>query len=108
MKLYIDTSSNQKTIVRLGEKELTKDSTVWRSQVVLPMLKKLLRTVNCELKDITEIEVVDGSRLPAGRQGSFTGLRVGVSIANALGYALHVPVNGRKVDELETVEPVYE
>ncbi len=108
MTLYIDTRSNQKTVVRLGNKEFIKNSTVWRSQVVLPMVAAMLRRQGATLTDITEIEVVDGSRLPAGRQGSFTGLRVGVSIANALGFVLKIPVNGKKVDQLEIVEPKYE
>ncbi|MFH1536127.1 MAG: hypothetical protein ABIC96_03620 [Patescibacteria group bacterium] len=30
--------------------------------------------------------------------GSFTGLRVGVSVANALGFALNIPVNGKKME----------
>ncbi len=108
MRLHIDTSSNQKTIVRLGEKELVQDSSVWHSQVVLPMIQKLLTTTSHKLEDITEIEVVDGSGLSADRRRSFTGLRVGVAIANALGFALSIPVNGKKVDSLEIVEPVYD
>lgn len=82
MKLYIDTSSNQKTTVKFGTKVLMQDSTVWRSQVLLPMIEKLTHG-----RDITEIEVNTGP-------GSFTGLRVGVAVANALGFALGVPVNG--------------
>jgi len=101
MKLYIDTSSSQKTVVKLGEKELINDSSVWRSQTVLPMIQKLLRSTSHELADITEIEVNPGP-------GSFTGLRVGASIANALGYVLKIPVNGKRPDKLEIVEPVYE
>lgn len=101
MKLYIDTSSNQKTIVRLGKKQMTKKSSVWKSQIVLPMIEKLLKAKGIKLEDITEIEVNPGP-------GSFTGLRVGVAIANALGYALKIPVNGKRVDRLEVVEPRYE
>lgn len=101
MKLYIDTSSNQKTIVRLGDKENIKDATVWRSQVVLPMIAAMLQKQDSTLADITEIGVNPGP-------GSYTGLRVGVSIANALGYALKVPVNGKRADLLDIVEPVYE
>ncbi len=100
MKLYIDTSSNQKTIVRLGNKELVQDSSVWHSQVVLPMVVRMLQRQGLTLSDVTEIEVVTGP-------GSYTGLRVGVAIANALGYALKIPVNGKKVERLEIVEPVY-
>lgn len=81
MKLYIDTSSNQKTLVMLGDMELIKDASVWRSQVVLPMIESLLKTQKKSLKDITAIEINPGP-------GSFTGLRVGAAIANALGFAL--------------------
>lgn len=109
MKLYIDTSNREKTIVRLGEVELSKNSQILHSQVVLPMIEELLKKGNKKITDITEIEVFVGP-------GSFTGLRVGVSIANALGYALKIPVNGKKVYpescrgawELEIVEPTYE
>lgn len=88
MKLYIDTSSNQKTIVQLDGKKLEKDSSVWHSQVVLPMIKKLVGKDG--LKKIKEIEVNTGP-------GSFTGLRVGVAIAQALSYALRIPVNNPEI-----------
>lgn len=101
MKLFIDTSSNKRTLVKLGNKVLEKDSSVWHSQVVLPMIQKLLKSANCELGDITEIEVNPGP-------GSYTGLRVGVAIANALGYALKIPVNGKRVGEMDIVEPRYD
>lgn len=97
MKLYIDTSSNLQTIIRFGEKEIVKGREALHSQAVLPMISKLCP----DLKKITEIEVNPGP-------GSYTGLRVGVAIANALGYVLKIPVNGRKVDKLEIVEPIYE
>lgn len=101
MKLFIDTSSNQKTIIKLDDLELIQDSKVDRSQVILPMIENLLTTNNKQLTDLTEIEVVEGP-------GSFTGLRVGVAIANALGFALKIPVNGKKPWELDIVEPIYE
>ncbi len=100
MQLFIDTSSNQKTIIWLGEKETVKDSSVWRSQVVLPMIKELLDMQDLTLQDITEIEVATGP-------GSFTGLRVGVAIANALGFALQIPVNGKLISGKQVVLPTY-
>ena len=101
MKLWIDTSSNQKTIVKLDDLESVEDSRVQHSQIVLQMLEKLLQEKKAKMSDITEIEVNPGP-------GSFTGLRVGVAIANALGYALKVPVNSKKPWEMEIVEPTYE
>lgn len=62
------------------------------SQVLLPLIMRLLKTVNCNLKTLQGIEVETGP-------GSFTGLRVGVSVANALGYSLGIPVNGKKTED---------
>ena len=68
------------------------------SQVVLPFIKKLLDENKLSLKQIDGILVNTGP-------GSFTGLRVGISVANALGYALKIPVNRKKAGE--TIEPIY-
>lgn len=62
------------------------------SQVLLPLILKLLQTTNYNLQTLKGIEVETGP-------GSFTGLRVGVSVANALGYALGIPVNGKKTED---------
>ncbi len=69
-----------------------------KSQIVLPMIQSVLADNHIDLKDITEIEVNVGP-------GSFTGLRVGITIANTLGQLLQVPINGKKVGE--AVEAVY-
>ena len=90
-----------KTIVKIDDEVLEKDSSRWHSQIVLPMITELLTQKGKSLNDLTEIEVFTGP-------GSFTGLRVGVSIANALGYALKIPVNGKEPSKLEIVEPIYE
>ena len=100
--LKIDTSSNQKISITLnadGKKEvLTQDSTFLRSEATLPAIEKLLNRSKLNLKDINKVDVVKGP-------GSFTGLRVGAAIANALSFLLRIPVNNKKVGELE--EPVY-
>lgn len=54
-------------------------SSFLRLETLLPMIAKL------KLKNITEIEVKTNPQ-------SFTGSRVGITIANALGYALDIPV----------------
>lgn len=100
--IYIDTSNNKDIVValRIDEKEyrLSQAVDARRAQIVLPLLEKLLGEHNLSLKDITGIEVNKGP-------GSFTGLRVGVTIANTLSYLLHVPVNGGEVGKF--VEPTY-
>lgn len=101
MKLFLDTSSNKETVVGLDGTEMKKGSGMTHSQVVLPMIEELLKKKKKKLADITEIEVKTGP-------GSFTGLRVGAAIANALGFALKIPVNGKKPREMEIVEPIYE
>jgi len=100
--LRIDTSDNKKILVEFeinGKKnKLNKEATLLRSEATLPAIDKLL---NNNKAKIEEIEKVDVSKGP----GSFTGLRVGVAIANTLSFLLKIPVNGKKVGELE--EPVY-
>src|SRR5579872_3266440 len=100
--LTIDTTNNKEVTVglKIDNKEfVTKQPLDTRkAQVVLPMLEKMLEVHKLSLKDLTAIEVNPGP-------GSFTGIRVGLSIANTLGFLLHIPVNGKKVGE--PAEAVY-
>jgi tRNA threonylcarbamoyladenosine biosynthesis protein TsaB len=97
MKLLIDTSDSQKTIVGLGEKILEKKSGSDKSQQVLILINKILKDNQRSLKDITEIEVNLGP-------GSFTGLKIGITVANTLSFVLDIPVNGKR----QLVLPKYE
>ena len=100
--IHIDTSNNKEIIVGLkidGKEDLRKKVPDHRkAQVVLPLIEEMLSEHSLELGDVTGIEVNPGP-------GSFTGLRVGITIANTLGFLLNVPVNGKKNGE--TVEAVY-
>jgi tRNA threonylcarbamoyladenosine biosynthesis protein TsaB len=100
--LFIDTSNNKEIKVGLevdGKQELFEQTIDYRkAQVVLPLVEKLLQQHKLSLVDITAIEVNPGP-------GSFTGVRVGVTIANTLGWVLTIPVNNKKIGEM--VEPVY-
>lgn len=96
MILHIDSKDQKVIIVMLKDgkkviKSLTKENE-YGSQVLLPLIIKLLRTTNHELQTLKGIEVETGP-------GSFTGLRVGVSVANALGFSLNIPVNGKKIED---------
>jgi len=97
MKLFIDTSDSQKTIVGLDDQRLEKPTGPDKSQQALLLIDQILKKNKKKINDITEIEVNLGP-------GSFTGLKVGVTIANALGFALDIPVNGRR----QLVLPKYE
>ena len=103
MVLKIDTTKREEVIVELIDKKSDiKDRLIQKqklgSQVLLPMIVKILKKNELNLKDLTAVEVNCGP-------GSFTGTRVGVSVANALGFALDVPVNGKKG---KIVVPIYE
>lgn len=98
MKLYIDTSNNKKIIIELDKKRRKFETKEHKSQELLTLIDKTLKKQNSSIDKITEIEVNIGP-------GSFTGLRVGISVANALAWALKIPINGKKVGEL--VEPKY-
>jgi len=91
--LILDTSDIDLIRVELvfGDKKesIVRRRKAVKSQEALFLIDKLLKKKNLSLGDIQRIEV----KTQAG--SSFTGLRVGIAIANALGFALQVPVNGK-------------
>lgn len=95
MILHIDTKDRNVIKVSLKKNgKVIKSSSKkneYGSQVLQPLIMKLLRTTNFKLRTLKGIEVVTGP-------GSFTGLRVGISVANALGFSLDIPVNGKKME----------
>ncbi|MBU0572450.1 tRNA (adenosine(37)-N6)-threonylcarbamoyltransferase complex dimerization subunit type 1 TsaB [Patescibacteria group bacterium] len=101
MKLYIDTSDGKKIIVGVDDEKFETEARKEKSQKLLPFIDELLKKQGKKIKDITEIEVNTGP-------GSYTGLRVGVSVANAIGWALDIPVNGKDIKKGDTVEIKYE
>ena len=103
MILKIDTTKREATVVEIlddNSKQVDKlvEKQKLGSQVLLPMIVKILKKNKKTFKDLTSIEVNPGP-------GSFTGTRVGVTVANALGYALDIAVNGKKGN---IVTPIYE
>ncbi len=96
MILHIDTKDQKHVEVSLKKdgkvvKSLSEENE-YGSQVLLPLIGKILKENRLEYKDLDGIEVETGP-------GSFTGLRVGVSVANALGFSLSIPVNGKKIED---------
>lgn len=97
MILSIDTSDNKKIVVRLGKHRLVRIIEVGETQKLLGLINRIIKKVGTSINRIDEIKVNLGP-------GSFTGLRVGVSVANTLGWALKIPVNGKR----QIVTPIYE
>jgi len=96
MRIYIDSTDNKITIIRIADREYTRNVESPRDQDVLGFLVHCLDKENIRPEDIDDIEVNPGP-------GSFTGTRVGVAIANVLSYALDIKVNG----SFTSVEPLY-
>jgi tRNA threonylcarbamoyladenosine biosynthesis protein TsaB len=98
MKLYIDTRDREKINISILEKNKILISKEANSQInsdtALLLLEKALSDLNLNTDKITEIEVERGP-------GSYTGTRVGVAIANALSFALKIPVNGKEMSSIE-------
>ena len=101
MKLYIDTSDGQKIMVGIDDKRFKTDARQEKAQKLLPFINEVLKKEGKKIKEIKEIEVNTGP-------GSFTGLRVGVSVANALGWGLGIPVNGKDLRKGEVIDIKYE
>lgn len=101
MKLFIDTSDSKEVLIKLDEKEYRASAKEEKAQRLLPFIKETLSKEGKKLEDLKEIEVNTGP-------GSFTGLRVGVSVANALGWTLGVPVNGQDLKKDGMVKINYE
>jgi|SRR6266404_1662775 len=91
--LHIDTTSREKIIVGIDDKRFERESKEGSSQMLLPFIDHILTSEGRDVKDITEIKVNTGP-------GSFTGIRVGVAVANTLGFVLKVPVDGKKIEDV--------
>jgi tRNA threonylcarbamoyladenosine biosynthesis protein TsaB len=94
MKLSIDTTSAEKIVLKLDDAFHETEAKKRSSQRLLPFLQEVLEKEEKALSDIHSIEVVQG-------EGSFTGIRVGLSVAYALGWLLQIPVNGKRPDKGE-------
>ena len=114
MTLYINTVSSDEIILALYEKEkliIEKKIKAPRqqSEKLLPAIEKLLKAKKTKLSDLKKISVENYG-------GSFTSLRIGVITANALAYALKIPVEAsskinkknKQFGNYSIVEPVYD
>lgn len=94
MILYINTTDGEKVALALGKagKLVAKrefKAKYKQSELLLPAIDLLLQKAKVKPKDLDGIVVVKGP-------GPFTATRIGVTVANALGYALEIPIVGIK------------
>lgn len=87
--LYVDTSSNflYSGIVENDKilAEIKEEFGQNLSEVALPKIVELFDKTNLKAKDINKIIVVNGP-------GSFTGIRIGITIAKVYAWSLNIPI----------------
>ncbi|HBA36471.1 TPA: hypothetical protein DCZ15_01190 [Candidatus Falkowbacteria bacterium] len=124
MILYINTAGHDEIVIALYKSGFVADSDslavkpLARRQIkaprqqaekLLPAIARMLASKKIKLSALKKIVV-------ANRGGSFTSLRIGVITANALAYALKIPVEAearrgkknKKFAAYSIVEPIYD
>ncbi len=97
MLLFIDTTIKDKIYLELWQKEKIIEKKIIKApkaqaEKLLVGIDRILSSHNLKINDIKEIKVNNYG-------GTFTSLRVGVSVANALAYSLAVSVRGVKEEK---------
>ncbi|MBI3290788.1 tRNA (adenosine(37)-N6)-threonylcarbamoyltransferase complex dimerization subunit type 1 TsaB [Candidatus Falkowbacteria bacterium] len=104
MKLFIDTSDDKQIFLAL----LSQDKIIAKkrffaqykqAEKLLPEIDKLLSGQAGKRASLRAIAVVSGP-------GPFTALRIGVTTANTLGWALKIPVLGLKKDQIKDLKKI--
>jgi tRNA threonylcarbamoyladenosine biosynthesis protein TsaB len=99
--LKIDTSEQNQIEVILeidGKEKIIKEKFLKGSEILLPSINKLLTENNLKIEDVNKVFVKRGP-------GSYTGIRVGLSVANALSHFLKIPINDDTSGKI--IEPIY-
>ncbi|MBU0597723.1 tRNA (adenosine(37)-N6)-threonylcarbamoyltransferase complex dimerization subunit type 1 TsaB [Patescibacteria group bacterium] len=98
MILIIDSSGNDNFVIALtsSKGELVAEKLVQgqfiNAEKILPAIEQVMSENKIKTSDLSGIGVVAGP-------GGFTSLRIGIIIANALSYALKIPIIGFKKDQ---------
>jgi len=91
--LTIDTRDNKKAIARLDIDGATYESfsksKTQHPESILLLIEEVCQKGKIDIHDIDNIKVEEGP-------GSYTGLKVGASVANALGFSLQKKVKRKK------------
>lgn len=94
--LFVDTCADELIISIIDDMEMVycykEKNDTELSNKVMPIIKEAFTKTNLNIRDINKIFIVTGP-------GSFTGIRVGVTIAKTIGLCLNIPLIS--ISELE-------
>lgn len=99
MKLYLDTSTPT-MILRLDDKEYTWESGRDLAEKLHEFLRDKLAENDKTWQDIESITFMSGP-------GSFTGLRIGAAVVNALAHELNIPLYNHRGEQVPIILPDY-
>ncbi len=101
--LYIDTRDSSRITAKIDRNgtifEEVSETQTRRPESILILVKNVCKQAEIDIHDIDEIQAEEGP-------GSYTGLKVGISVANALSFSLEKKVNGHPLGEY--AEPTYQ
>lgn len=86
--LFLDTHSKLLSVALITDRRINlkeKESINSHAVLLLPLIDSLLKEENTKVENIDQIIVINGP-------GSFTGIRVGLSVAKTMGYAKNIDV----------------
>ncbi len=87
--LLLDSSGNYLNVALAIDNKIVKEISYEcfhkQSEMMVPEIENILNEYNLEAKDINEVIVTIGP-------GSYTGLRIALTIAKIIGYALNIPI----------------
>lgn len=107
MKILVVRTDNPQAEVAVYDGQTMLQRVSWQAHT------ELTKTINNKIKEILDLLSISLHEINGlvfyNEKGSFTGLRIGVSVVNTLAYSLNVPVVGasgkswirRGIDELE-------
>lgn len=99
MKLYLDTSTAV-CILKLDDHEYTWEAHNEMAEGIFSFIHRKLQENHADWLDISEISFFSGP-------GSFTGLRIGAAIVNALADQLQIPLYDHKGKKHQIILPEY-
>jgi tRNA threonylcarbamoyladenosine biosynthesis protein TsaB len=99
MKLYLDTSQPT-TIMKLDENTYEWESGHDLAKHLLKFIHDKLQENGKDWQDLEEITFMSGP-------GSFTGLRIGAAVVNALASELNIPLYNHHGEKVQIILPDY-